>query len=617
MKNTKRARRAAAFAAAVVMAACAAVPMGSSFSASAADYKITINDSTAGHTYEAYQIFSGTLSDSVLGNIGWGDGVDTTKDVGGKTLLQAVQAIKLTDTTEPFKDCTDAKSVANVLSKAAAAVGEGEGASTVDMEITKAFAAVVGDYLSATKFDAIYDMGGTTPKYAITVADSKPGYYLVKDADNSLNDKDDSYTRYILNVVDNVNVNPKGTYPEVEKKIKENVKNTGSQYTMVKYTAPTQYNDVADWNIKDVVPFELIGTMPENIGDYTGYYYKFTDTLSKGFTVDESSFEVVVHVYDENNGETKYKLDGITPDVVAVAEGTTGDYAGGSTITVAITNLKSDLTYYTWDADGSKWSDTTATGKIAIDKNTIVTVDYTATLNKDAVIGLDGNPNKVDLTYSNNPNKSGNGDKDNTGKTPEETVVAFTYELDVTKYLGDKSKLANDNEGTKAGFKLSNAGETKWATVGADMKITGWVDTAADATEVTTDATGIFKFIGLDDGTYVLHETKTPAGYNTMAPLTLQIIAGTVQCQDYMEIEAHDAPDEVLTSLKLKVGDANPVDGTTSDGIVKTEIINQKGSSLPSTGGIGTTMFYVGGGVLVAGAGVILITKKRAKKDAE
>jgi LPXTG-motif cell wall-anchored protein len=614
MKNTKRARRAAAFAAAVVMAACAAIPMSSSFSASAADYTITINDSTADHQYEAYQIFSGTLSDSVLGNIGWGDGVDTTKIVGEKTLLQAVQAIKLTNNTEPFKDCTDAKSVANVLSEAAAAV-VGENASTIDMEITKAFAAVVGDYLSATKFDAKYDTSGTAPKYAITVADSKPGYYLVKDADNSLNDKDDSYTRYILNVVDNVSVNPKGTYPEVEKKIKENVKNTGSQYTMGKYTAPTQYNDVADWNIKDVVPFELIGTMPENIGDYTGYYYKFTDTLSKGFTVDESSFEVVVHVYDENNGETKYKLDGITPNVAAVAEGTTGDYVGGKTITVAISNLKSDLTYYTWDADGSKWSDTTATGKIAIDKNTIVTVDYTATLNKDAVIGLDGNPNKVDLTYSNNPNKSGNGENDNTGKTPEETVVAFTYELDVTKYLGDKDKLADDNEGTKAGFKLSNADGSKWATV-ENMKISGWVDSKDEATQVETAADGTFKFIGLDDGTYVLHETKTPAGYNTMAPLELKIVASTVQCQDYMESEEHDTPDEVFTKLELKIGETT-TNGTTSDGIVKTDIINQKGSSLPSTGGIGTTMFYVGGGVLVAGAGVLLITKKRAKKDAE
>lgn len=614
MKNTKRARRAAAFAAAVVMAACAAVPMGSSFSASAADdYTITINDSTVDHQYEAYQIFSGTLSAGVLGNIDWGEGVDTTTPIGGKTLLQAVQAIKLTDGTEPFKDCTDAKSVANALSKEAAAVGES--ASTMDMEITKAFAAVVGDYLSATKVDAEYDTTGTTPKYAIKVTDSKPGYYLVKDADNSLNDKDDSYTRYILNVVDNVNVNPKGTYPEVEKKIKENVKNTGSQYTMGKYTAPTQYNDVADWNIKDVVPFELIGTMPENIGDYTGYYYKFTDTLSKGFTVDESSFEVVVHVYDENNNETKYKLSGITPSVGNVAEGTIGDYVGGKTITVAISNLKSDLTYYTWDAAGSKWSDATTNGKITIDKNTIVTVDYTATLNENAVIGLDGNPNKVDLTYSNNPNKSGNGDNDNTGKTPEETVVAFTYELDVTKYLGDESKLADDNEGTKAGFKLSNANGSKWAIV-KNMKIDGWVDNIKDATEVTTDATGIFKFIGLDDGTYVLHETKTPAGYNTMAPLELKIVASTEQCQDYMESEKHDTPDEVFTKLELKIGETT-TNGTTSDGIVKTEITNQKGSSLPSTGGIGTTMFYVGGGVLVAGAGVLLITKKRAKKDAE
>jgi len=339
--------------------------------------------------------------------------------------------------------------------------------------------------------------------------------------------------------------------------------------------------------------------------------------LSKGFTVNNDSFEVVVHTYSETNVETKYKL-GITPTVDSYSA------TDGTKITVEIENLKAtNLSYYTWDANANGgtggWNTTATTGSISIDANTIVTVDYTAVLNENAVIGLDGNPNQVDLTYSNNPNKSGNGRNDNTGKTPPEYVVAFTYELDVTKYLGDDGTKANDTDGTKAGFKLqAKTGDhiDLWAQVDADGKITGW-GAETVATEVTTDSKGTFKFVGLDDGTYTLKETTTPSGYNTMADKTLVISATTNQCQDYMENTAHDTASEVLTALTLKVGDANAVDGDVSKGSVSTSIINEKGSSLPSTGGIGTTLFYVGGGVLVAGAGVLLITKKRAKKDAE
>lgn len=615
MKNTKRSKRVAAFAAAVMMVACAAVPMGS-MTASAADYTITISDTTAGHSYEAYQIFKGTLADGVLGNIEWGSGVDTTKTVTDKTLLDAIKAIKLNDSTTPFADCATANDVATKLAAAADAATKA-GTTTDDLEITKKFAAVVGDYLSTTKLDATAvdaDNNATNgvDKYTITVLEAYPGYYFVKDADDSLNNKDDSYTRYILKVADNATVAPKGTYPTVEKKIKENTKAATASYTMGKYTTPVTYNDVADWNINDNVPFELIGTMPTNIGDYDGYYYKFTDTLSKGFTVDSNSFEVVVHTYGENDAETKYKLN-VTPTV--------GDYSttDGTNITVEIANLKAtDLSYYTWADD--KWSDAATTGSISIDANTIVTVDYTAVLNENAVIGLDGNPNEVDLTYSNNPNKSGNGSNDDTGKTPKEYVLAFTYELDVTKYLGDDKTLANATDGTKAGFKLqATTGDhaNSWAQVDADGKITGWTTDASQATEVTTAANGTFKFVGLDDGTYTLKETTTPSGYNTMADKTLVITAGTVTCQDYMEVDTHDAANEVLTTLKLTVDTAAAVDGDVEKGTVATEIINEKGASLPSTGGIGTTLFYVGGGVLVAGAGVLLITKKRAKKDAE
>lgn len=136
MKNTKRARRAAAFAAAVVMAACAAVPMGSSFSASA-EGSISISNTATGHTYEAYQIFDGDLAGGVLSNIQWGTGIDSTKTAG---LLTAIQAIKV-GTETPFAACTDAKSVAKVLSDANA---------VFDADITKQFASVVGQYLSDT-----------------------------------------------------------------------------------------------------------------------------------------------------------------------------------------------------------------------------------------------------------------------------------------------------------------------------------------------------------------------------------------------------------------------------------------------------------------------------------
>ena len=141
MKNTKRARRAAAFAAAVVMAACAAIPMGSSFSASA-EGSISISNTATGHTYEAYQIFDGVLNaDKVLSNIEWGTGIDSAKTAD---LLTAIKAITITTedgATTPFAACTDAKSVAKVLSDANAAF---------DADITKQFASVVGQYLSDT-----------------------------------------------------------------------------------------------------------------------------------------------------------------------------------------------------------------------------------------------------------------------------------------------------------------------------------------------------------------------------------------------------------------------------------------------------------------------------------
>ena len=560
MKNTKRARRAAAFAAAVVMAACAAVPMGSSFSASA-EGSISISNTATGHTYEAYQIFDGDLNaDKVLSNIEWGTGIDSTKTAD---LLTAIQAITITTedgATTPFATCTDAMSVAKVLSDANAGF---------DAEITKQFASVVGQYLSDTHTDSTQGTG----TYDISNLDD--GYYLVKDKDGSLDNKDDSNTRYIVQVLgDETNVTPKSSKPEVIKKVKENTKTvtaTGQTFAGKEdYDVGTSYNDVADYCIGDAVPFKLYGTMPDTIDDYSKYKYVFHDTLSKQFDAPAEK-DVTVKIGDAVAADAKVTVDSTT-----------------NTITVTFDDIKANNT---------------------ITKNSIVTVEYNAVLNSDAVIGLSGQENKVYLTYSNNPNWTGTGTPEDKGKTPEDKVIVFTYELDTTKVDGkDNTKLEN------AKFKLSRKTATntdEYAKV-TDGKLTGWTTAVGEATELVSDAQGLFKVAGLDSGTYYLTETQAPSGYNSLTdPIKVELTATTVNNQTWDENAA-----SALTALSV-TADSN--DGTVdaNKGIGSITIANNKGSSLPSTGGIGTTMFYVGGGVLVAGAGVLLITKKRAKKDAE
>lgn len=584
MKNTKRARRAAAFAAAVVMAACAAVPMGSSFSASAAGnntiaiegFNTTENNDNGAHTYEAYQIFSGTYADGVLSNIDWGSGIDSTKKT---ELLDAIKAITITTedgATTPFAACTDAKSVAKVLSDANAAF---------DADITKQFASVVGKFLNPAA-DGHKESTSAEGKYDISNLDD--GYYLVQDASNSPSDvtganNNGAKTRFILKVAGGgeVKVTAKSSAPSVIKKVKEDDKPVTGDVTVGSYTADAQYNDVADYCIGENVPFELISTMPSTYDDYTSYFYQFTDTLATNFTLNTNS--ITVKVVNSADDVTTLEAD----NYIVSSQDDTGKF----TITINDTKKITSIT-----------------------KDSTIVVDYTAQLNSGAVIGLDGQENKVDLTYSNNPNYTGKGEETpegDKGKTPEDKVIVFTYELDVTKYLGDEHTKANADDGTKAGFKLKNkAGEFAVVAENADheLRITGWNNAG---TEVTTNAEGIFKFIGLDDGEYTLIETTTPTGYNTMADLTLTIGATTANNQTW-DGTASDA----LSAIKLTINNVDTA-GDTSTGIVATKITNQKGSTLPSTGGIGTTMFYVGGGVLVAGAGVLLITKKRAKKDAE
>ena len=482
-------------------------------------YSITINNATEGHTYEAYQIFTGDLAEKdgkkVLSNIVWGSGIRED----GKTAL------------------------GNAADKAKTLTTEAD---------AKAFAKEVAPYLTTAAGSANTVTDG---KYVISGLAA--GYYLVKDQDGSLTGDADAYTEYIVKVVSNTTDTPKSSVPQVEKKVKDTNDSTSET---------SGWQDSADYDIGDSVPFQLKATLANNVSAYTTYKVVFHDTLSSGLTYNN---DAVVKVGDtvvfEANNSTNNK------------NGVSVTYAGNA-LTVTIADVK------TSDINGGN--------------NSVVTVDYTATLNANAVVGSAGNSNKVKLEYSNNPNKSEAGNTE-TGNTPEDTVIVFTYKVIINKVDGESQALTGAEFTLEKYYKGTKPDGTDYEEVKSGDTVVGyWKPIAV----VKNEAGTTFTFAGLDDGNYRLKETTTPAGYNTIDPIEFTIAANHEITSDSFN----------LTSLEgtVTVGTITFTANTT-DGYLSSNVVNKSGATLPETGGMGTTLFYVLGGVLVVGAVVLLITKKR------
>lgn len=532
-------------------------------------YTITIENNKPGHTYEAYQVFAGDLAGSVLSNIEWGTGVN------GAGLLAALKE----DTAygSYFTDCTTAAQVAEVLTKK----------FDSDSDDLNAFAVLVNAHLADTPTGT----SGAIIEEKYTISNLPAGYYLLKDQDNSLGETNSAYTMYMLQLVGNLTTTPKASAPTVEKKVQENTKyNEDEGYG-------TGYNDVADWNIGDAVPFKLIGALPAMSG-YDTYKYVFHDTLSAGLTLNADSVEVYVTETKDADLESATKLTATTDYTLITSN--TGD---GCSFEVVF----NDLTEVTIP-----------------EGNEFIIVAYTATLNENAEIGLDGNPNAVYLEFSNNPYA-----EEETNETPKDTVIVFTYELDTTKVDGGSADPENPAKLPDAQFVLLNEEGDKVAKIDENNKFDGWVElpegTGTDGAITYEDWTGynetnkviltsnddgLFKVIGLDDGTYKLREIQAPDGFNLLPnDVTVVITADTNNCQDWSGIAA-----DALTDLNV-TADGEHGNGQADTGIAAITIANNKGATLPETGGMGTTVFYVLGGILAVGAGVLLVARRRMRGE--
>ena len=529
------------------------------------------DDDKATHKYSAYQIFTGDIyEDTATGeksliNLQFGEGVDAAALRGALNRGPTATAQECADAIQTDY-ATDAEGLADLL--------RGTEPDYTDSILT-----------TATD-DATIAPAVTTAVLDVT----GPGYYFILDELTNASDADKgAISNFMLKVVEDtdVTVESKEDLPTITKVIDENggvSANTAS--------------------IGDEIPFKITSTVPDMTG-YNKYYFIVNDVLCPGLTYDATSADLTVSVGGTAlTAGTGYTLT-VSPDTPT---------AGETTLKIVFNNF------------------------IQYTKGDEVVITYNAILNEGCDRTDAGNENTVDLTYSNDPNHTytGTNEPDNgepTGVTPPSNTITYTTDIKLIKLDEDGNALAGAEFEVACTSGMSKVlvtyGEYEVDASGAYWKLNdGTYTTTAptaltaskydsettkysltDKTEVQTDATsskkvtafvdssGFLVIEGLCDGTYTITETKAPAGYTGLsAPVSFTVESN---------------PD--LTGPNWAVGaSGNTASATynTTDNQFEVTIVNTQGINLPTTGGIGTVIFYVTGGILLLGGAVMLLRKK-------
>lgn len=520
---------------AVAMVCAMAIP------AFADNYWETEEDLGKNHCYDAFQIFTGDVSDdNTISNVAWGSSIAHPNEFLAQLTKDSTIGDKFETSFTP--------------QEAAAVISQWSDSDNNSI----AFARCVCNYVYSDGDSTPVLQGGHTNGFKLEEA----GYYLIVDtssfSSDANNDSYHAYNSFLLKVNQknyHVQITPKVVKPTVKKEVYDNDDGSSSGDN-------NGWGSSADHAINEEFKFRLIAKLPEseNNGHAYDYYDKYSvifhDTLSDGITYDRPDSVVIKSngkTYVIPNDSSKYTI-GLEsqnylvvkiPDVKACAKDAGFDLNDGATITVT----------------------------------------YTAHLNENAAVnGSAENKNSVRLQYSNNPRPDGEYWGYTPNYTPESEVYVYTYQLNNTKY---HDKAEHGNELKDVGFRLySDADYKNEVELYQDGEFYYPIKNASNkqAVEMKSAEDGTFNVKGLDAGTYYLKETKTPADYNPcdVPPVT---------------IKANHKGNQV------------DLNGST----LSTTIINNKagGITLPSTGGIGTTLFYVVGGGLMVAAIVLLVTKKR------
>ena len=401
--------------------------------------------------------------------------------------------------------------------------------------------------------DPVATLDKTTTSY-----DAVPGWYVVLDTnyeypDPREIDDTDAYSAYMVEVVDkDTKIKPKSVSPTVDKEVHDETEDAEAG-------AKDGWGESADHEIGETFQFRLTANLPAD-ADYSAYKeypITFNDSMSEGVT-----FESIESVTVDGTAITDYECTA-----------TEGQAGGSWTLTI---------------------EDVKAIDGVDLTDGADVVVVYNAHLNTNAIVHQESatdtetNNNKVSLTYNNNPDATGEGETDT---TPEDYVWVFTYNVTGNKVDADGEPVEGagftlyDSEGTAIDLYKVGATYYKYYESKTDYPTGGQKVTEM----VTTKEANTFDIRGLDVGTYTLKETTVPKGYNPCADITVKI-------------EATHVENSGLTSADLDMDKSENLDNT---------IVNHSGSVLPETGGIGTKMFYIVGAILVIGAGIVLVTRRR------